>query len=456
MKPIGGKNRGYEGRVLVTSTGNGNGTVTPGQAINVNLADVQVQVEDKLGCGVQGFLCVLPTSTWNIQANTYVDAVSLCQLIQTISLSTADDSPPSAWDSGHQLINGVDFYRAATALSWLSGRSIFPSLGGRLFDFNAAAAADTLTMGAVAPFKGTMEVGWPWLCGPYGAADGTAANFSDRVMIYIPIGERHDEELDNTIIPASWFAGRWGGKSCSSAPGNLVFNLSGSVDGQAVTWGTEGIDVYTVNKTYPCEETPYPATPCIRTYQNTSSTGWTRKGVHKLWAFMKALTSGGAMQSHSYSQVDIQSEGQSIVNTSVGLQEAIAFLGVGNAAARQFMQLDFPRRNQVLSFRGATRNTRAMIPMLAHFGKETESPGAVGSELYYNVSQSGETQHNILDVTLTPITADGQAAAAKFADIQGGQYVMKVSSASGGIINPQQPVAAVLPQKVVDTSKAGG
>jgi hypothetical protein len=371
----------------------------------------------------------------------------LCQLITNINLRVADGTPPTKWEGGGTILNG-DFYRVGTALAWLSGLPLFPFRGYDQFDANTAPAADITTLGGLSDTKLGSEIGFPWNQLPMAAADATTAAVSFRPFVCLPVGARVDEALTDTAIPANWFARRYyEGKECSSGAGQLNIDLGSTIDNAAFTIGSEGISLFAVGIAYPCDKTPLPTVPSILATTTSNKNFRLRRGIRKLFAFMKGLSAAGAQQTHNYTTVDVTSEGSSIVNPTVAYQ--LAQVSINGCFFERKGWFSIPIGGQALSFRAQTRNSLPWVPLLAHLGKDSQAPGSVNSALVVDISTTGETAFDYLDVTLTPNTDAGAEEARKLADQPQGLVI--AATDNGNLIDPSNPLFAGLPQKIITT-----
>lgn len=439
-----GKDYGYMGRIFQFESGK---NVNQRSGIQIALDNMPVDTGDGNQLGITAILVQLPTISFTQPINTYSDGVTLCQLISNINLRLADGTPPTKWEGGGTLLNG-DFYRVGSALAWLSGAPLFPFRGRDQIDADTAPAADITSLGGFANAKIGTEIGFPWNQIPMAAADATTAAVSFRPFVALPVGLRADEDPFDTAIPANWFARRYyEGKECSSGAGQLNFDIANTVDNVAFTIGSEGISLFAVGIAYPCDRTPLPTVPSILATTTSNRNFRLRRGIRKMFAFMKGLTSAGAQQTHSYTTVDVQSEGTSIVNPNVAFQ--LAQVSYNGTYYHRNGWFSVPIGGTALSFRAQTRNTLPWVPLLAYTGKDSHSPGSVNNALVVDISTTAETVFDYVDVTLTPNTDSGAEEARKLANQP--QGMVFAASDNGNLVDPSSPLFAALPQKIITT-----
>lgn len=347
------------------------------------------------------------------KADSFSDGVTLVQLIQELGLRLAQGAPPSAFDGGDYLIQGVDGYRALQALTYLSGMPPIIVDGDAKNDTPTAPTANKSTTAVVTTVYKQSLRGWLQNAVPYDASFNTPARtWTEDIWFHLWVGVNRSEQWGASAIPADWFNGQKPRCNAQVGVGNLQITLGATVDVATVSYPSPPLcDVYALCTTYSPGKRPFPLVPNIRTYQADSSRFKTFRGIRQYLGFEKALNAGN-MQTVDYTRVEVKNMGTDLIESQMNLnlvaQTAISYEDPD--------ALGFTYSQTALTNRSGTRYTRSGMPLLAFHGRNTMQYGNPLVQTDVNVITSGETRHDVLDVILVPRTPDVDSLAREWVD----------------------------------------
>lgn len=387
-----------------------------------------------LGLGVLAFILKIPKPSFAAIASKNIDGVSLAQLIASMSLTFAGNSPPTQVPGGgREIFSGVNGYKLLTALHFMSGGfPVFVADGGDRILANVLAAGDGQTFAdtdSQNTIQRQLNSGWLWDQGPYGGSDASAVAWSDDVYIVLPIGMDASEPSGTNPIPLGYFTGSNCAGSCmGDGGGELSFTLGSFVDNSAVTYGTTTFDLYAFCETYMPNDEPLPMIPRIETAA-PSGIFSRPAGIHRIFALEKDLSAAGAMQASDYTDVRVTCNGAEIDGSSIVLDKMLhqamrAAMHTHLPGTTAHFRNTFARQAEALANGGAARFARLGLPLILNNGKNSKSPGSIEHELVVDVKTSGETSFPFIHGWLMPKSEalkeaarvwNGRAAAEVFA-----------------------------------------
>lgn len=415
---------------------------TTGSVNKFNLSKFSTYKGRGFGRSLVGFFITLPISTFAITADCNLDGVSIAQLIAALTFTLSAKSPPAlGYDGGHMICQSLAGDILLDSLGWIANVRTIVGRGQNAVQFPAG-AADLVTIATAQAIltEQRSDPGWLLNQGPYGVALG-AASFSDQVVLFLPFGLQYKENESSTAIPNHWFNGELG------APGELSLILGQNVDNNAVTWTAGNIELRALEWIYPLAECPRPTVPHIEVNSDSSKNIRIRNGVRSLLAFRKDLTAAGAMATLSYTTVDVQNDGESMIDSVVTNN----IIDQNAIVEREGFKFSIQATTKVNM--GQARVTRPGIPILANDRSKVKHPGMeeADAECYLKVLSSAETQFQTWDITFIPRTPAYEAActATNLVPSIGG-----TSSTKNGNLAPDD-VAMLIPGKTV-VAKTGG
>lgn len=410
--------------------------------------------------GVLAIVVRIRGNTYSVPtvANTIVDGVSLSQIVKTVSIKLADNSPPAKFDTGDMLVNAMDNYRAMQMLAYMSHKPVIwmAQQGNEHIDIAVQPEALLSPLNAMAPVDQSRTRGWLQNCGPYFVTGDTPDTIEDDIYLIYPIGCQAGEPHGSCAIPVNWFTGERDG-CAKTGPGYIELTLNTKMDNQTITW-TESInaDFYAIVCNYNVADQPIPVTPKIRTVNTRESTFRTSaKGMRKFLAFMPQLSDAGAMQTQDYTRVEQYVGGAIIVESQLNLNQ-ISQMYFGNYNDDRFF--DVTAVDTTLKYRQATRLSRGFTPLLMYPDSNIHGVGNIDEREEIKVVTAVTDFHQLVELTLNPITADVRAAAAEWA--AGNQLSISSSTSNGN--QPQLytgkdqaiPAVAEVPPQTVMSMKA--
>lgn len=354
---------------------------------------------------VLGFHVVFPVAAITIPTGKHLDAVSMSQLVQLLTIQLAAGSPPSAYYGGDRLIDNIDGYTATMMLEYMSGVKVWEGNQAPVRALPAATASVTTATGVMEACLSNMRKGWPHaVASSFGSANGGPASWSDNPRAFFPIGIRDGEDFVQTAIPAAWFNGRARDGSTTGQGGQLIFQLAPSasgtpVDGIAVTWSNATTDVWALCVRVPRERQVVPLTPRLIRYNSGDKLQRSRPGIRIFLGMMKQLSAAGAMQSHNATRVHVTCDGRQLTEDDTDVQMS----NLGYQCKREEYRI--ARTELALGTNlNAARLARFAIPFLAHDGSLLRRAGSVTEPTLVDFVTTTETTMPLVDFTLTPIT----------------------------------------------------
>lgn len=362
---------------------------------------------------VLSFIPVLPAASFPITLSKTIDQMSLAQLIASVTVSLSDSSPPvKGGRAKRQIIDGIDGPTALHVLGWNSdapvvlGAGITNVLGGPT---GVDVTADESDIASALRSVLTSSA-WLQMLGPHGDADTGGATFNSAVEIGLPVGMKYGESLEKMAIPFRWFNGAKG-ESCGGVAGEIKITLGTTVDNAAVTWGNSAtMDLYALVLELPGADLPAPPVIQLSRYSTAESTIKIDPGTLVYYAFQKQLSSAGAMQTHSYSDVNLRCGDRDLIYNVVDVH----LLGMG---MRQASRPGFRVARAELDFtsavaRQATRLARWGVPLVAHDGSLLTAPGSDQVGMCVQINTTGESSHKVVELRYS-LNSEGVREAVK-------------------------------------------
>lgn len=390
----------------------------PGRPSRYSFAQMPCIAWDGLKFGVMAILVKIRGHSFTMKVDSVLDGVSLSQLVDTVTLKLADGSPPSKFDGGDFVINGVDNYRALQMLGWWSGRpGIFVDGDEKADWLYPATHANTLSPAVNLPLTGTRLRGWLQNCGPFAtSAAADPQDFEEDVWMTYWVGQQREEKWGSQAIPGNWFSGEVGGCK-TKGPGYIELTLNTAVDGQPVTWPDSiQADFYALVSLYSDAKAPIPITPKMAAFQTPNSVfKASNRGIRSYFGFYPPLDPDtGAMPTSSYERVEVRDGGTLITESQIDLN-FIAQTFMSDPEEQRFFAR--PAEQTVLTARQAARLARADVPLVTWRGSNMLAPGDPSRLLEAKVIKAVTTPHQILDMVGNPITPEVRATAKQWADM---------------------------------------
>lgn len=382
---------------------------TPGQNNQLFLSEIPSALGG-LPFGVKYIMVVYPLATFNLTAatNAIADGVSMAQLYGTLSMYLAAQCPFHVAAGTRALFEAIDAYSLLQVLGFVSGA---PCIGANdlseLSVTGAAPATDSLNPDKEeltrVPMGGQRRSGsWLQWLGPFYGSDATGtATISFRPVLLIPVGLRYGEDPESQVVPANWFNGQKTGRGqCSQQnAGYMNIILPSTVDNLAITWdiasGTNTFDVWALGALMDQTSIPSPQLPIIEEVRPGTDTKITTlpPGIYEFIAAMKQLTSAGAMQSHSYTNVALTQNGIDRINPFV--DERLYSMSLGWMPPTGEAGYSIARQDAVrAALAPAVRRMNCCVPLYMSRGQLTKCIGSdEGNCLRITVNASGETTH---------------------------------------------------------------
>jgi hypothetical protein len=426
---------------------------TSGMSVNFDQLPSQI---DGLPAATVALVLLSPTLSWAVPAASFADGMSAAQPFgNSLTLRMSNNCPYARYPEGQYFINAVDGPRAFEMMGFTTN---FPTMYVAS-TLNAAAPASTgnttaygLAVGIAAQFGGANSLRKIF---PLGIGQNAAtATFSDQIVYVFPIGVQargsyEYEDFGDTAVPNMYLNGAGRLDSGMGTIGNcglVSWTPQATVDNAALTvTGTWQLSAMCI--THPWTKMPSPTPWNIRQISGNQSAFNARPGIREWLGFMKALTAAGAQQTHSYTTVDAQIRGTSVVDTIVTEQNIL-----NNVAACPIPGFVQTVAENALAARAATRYSRWGVPLLMKSRSPMRSPGSTLDATVINVITSGESTHSIIDVTRTPVTAEVEAESIRWNGRPGAARF--AATISGRDVDDH--FAQILPGKIMSSSGNGG
>lgn len=384
-----------------------------------------------------------PTLQWSVPQNKYGDGLSAAQVLgQSLRLSMSPECPYNAFDGGDILIAGVDAPRAMEALARTSGLPVIygaDTLNAAAPGGAGATTAYSLANDIAAQLMGSDLAGPLRKVFPIGQGTGAgAATFSDVIWYAFPVGvqarARGWEDITDTAIPCTMFNGQGydaSGQRVDGSSGQLLFSVNGTTDGNAITVVGTTWSLYALCLTHSPSKQPSPTPVMIRKLGGSGSTSWNaRAGIREYLALQKPLVpASGVQPTHAYVNVACYVDGK-LMNEPV---VAINRIGQSYMYKRDTWRPTFAEN--ALPNRSATRLSRWGVDLLFRDDSILQAPGSVNHLTMIDITDpGGETDHQIIDVTRTPVTDKVEARAVAWNGRPGA--VRKAGTRNGNDLRP--------------------
>jgi len=397
-----------------------------------------------------GWLVACPNAAFQIPIGpNYADGVTWAGGIEKVNLTLADGAPPTAFESKRQnIINSMDGYRLCEVLNNLTGLPTIVGLGGLIESFVGSGPANpATTRGDIDNFVTRGEQrrrGRLIDIGPFGASTGAAvANYSDGMGLFLPIGHRRGEQLGEFAIPTRWFTGNAGQKDCKQggAPGSLDITFKATMDNIAVTYTATVLTLYHCYLAKPRSKTRCPPVMNITANATTDMTIKANRGLRGLFAFMKPLSAGQAMQAHNYSEIKAKLAGVTYEPSLT--PEAMTMFSVLSGNTVDNDQFSWPYPAISLPSRATARYSSPGVPVLYNTDSLLDAWGSIDGQPEIEIVTSGETNYEYVDATWTPVTPEVKALANQWA--AGQAPVTETVGQNGNAIPQSSPLSRALP-----------
>ena len=394
----------------------------------------------------------IPTPTFNVAQAKSIDGTSIAQLVKSCNLSFSSNAPPTQTGMSQYLWQGVDGYRLFNALAWMTGKKVLGVGASPFVDANVSAVEPAANFASgFGPLNGRLGRGWLSLQGPYGA--GTAASgpqsWSDTVTFRFPVGTRYGFPFESNVIPAEYFTGDYCGCGDKQPNGSIEIMLGDKVDGQNVSYAGDGFDL-DVNLVLLPEDAPQiPTIMSIKTFNGVDNSAIVlQRGERALFSFTKPLTSGGAEQSNTYTQVTAQVNGVDMIPQLVTDNDKLLAASANDDSPHGGLDDTFP----ILPFSTITgpapqRYTTPGHIVMAHHGDPRYAPSSWETPTYVKV-EDGDVTHWGIDAVWIPTTNEYCVAAAQKAGAAGKVPVPR--NAAGNPVHAMQ--GPLFPRKLLPPS----
>lgn len=423
-------------------------TVASGGPTRINFDKLPSRVGKMVVC-VLGFLLKGQTIPFTPTASKVLDGLTLAQYLTGVTIACSQKSPAAHTLGGPMIANGINGPQLLTALHFMSGKPVIYGSGGDVIAL-AAGTADHATFAAAlgTPTQQIVE-GWLHSQGPFGGTDGTAAEWSDTPRYYLPIGEIFREKVGKNSIPASYLNGK-GMDTCGDGQdaGYLEFTPATKLDNIAIT-PTGTVDLEAVCLLLPEDQVPIPTLPKVRRGSSSSTRIPMDPGITALLVLQKALTAGGAMSSHDYTQVDLQRGGESVIDSNVARHLRLLNLIVQRRGFR------VTTAETAQTHASADRKSRWGVPLILADYSPLHAPGDVDEGLLIEVQTTGETSFDWLHAYWAPATDRyvEEAKKEKWSGVKGA-IATPVTRNGNLLAESALPIADLLPGKVEPASPA--
>jgi len=348
-------------------------------------------------------------STGNFGANSIVDSVFLAQLVSAIEVYASQDSPLGQRKGG-QLVKSMSAYLAQTALTQVTNAPAFNFGAEARYVMPNGLGSDPVP-GNITTATATPRVkrlhGRFAQQGPWGHV-ALGSNFSSRVAITIPLGERVGEPNAMNPIPLGWLNGGGSAAGCTKSEGLINLTLASTVQGLALTFGS--VQVFAEVVFLP--QWHFPLQPWIFSYQTTDTVISLDPGISGFRALCEDVTTGGDQQLTNVagvSQYKLTVDGFELYSSQY--PEARAAWVAGNTVNGRD-QSDYAEADPdatadlYAGTLGANRYSNAWTPIITHAGPSENAPdfgvGGVRRVCFELVNASTATNRRVLQAIYIP------------------------------------------------------
>ena len=349
-------------------------------------------------------------STANFGADSIVDSVFLAQLVSAIEVYASQDSPLGNRKGG-QLVKSMSAYLAQTALTQVTNAPAFNFGAEARYVMPSATVGSDPVPGNITTATSNPRVkrlhGRFAQQGPWGhVANGT--NFSSRVAITIPLGERVGEPNTMNPIPLGWLNGSGSAAGCTKSEGLINLTLASTAQGLALTFGS--VQVFAEVVFLP--QWHFPLQPWVFSYQTTDTVISLDPGISGFRALCEDLTTGGDQQLTNVagvSQYKLTVDGFELYSSQY--PEARAAWVAGNTVNGRD-QSDYAEADPdaaadlYLGTLGADRYSNAWVPIITHAGPSENAPdfgiGGVRRVCFELVNASTAANRRVLQAIYLP------------------------------------------------------
>lgn len=356
------------------------------------------------------FIVFDTVTTGNFGADSVVDSVFLAQLVGAIEVYASQDSPLGQRKGG-QLIKSMSGYLAQTALTQVTGAPAFNfGAEARYVMSNVLSTVDPVpgnintatSTPAVKRLHGRFAQQGPW------GSVANGSNYSGRVAITLPIGERIGEPNVMNPIPLGWLNGSGSAAGCTKSEGLINLTLASTAQGLALTFAN--VQVFAEVVFLP--QWHFPLQPWVNTYQTTDTVISLDPGISGFRALCEDLDGSGNQQLTNVvgvSQYKLTVDGFELYSSQY--PEARAAWVAGNTINGRD-QSDFAEADPSATADlyagtlGASRYSNAWTPIITHAGPSENAPdfgvGGVRRVCFELVNASVATNRRVLQALFLP------------------------------------------------------
>lgn len=418
-----------------------------------NAADIEIPLDelptevDKCEVRVRGLFVRIPKPTITTSASKQIDAVTLAQLANYVSLRLCGDSPLAAAGFGDYAFQSIPLETLIDVLSWIGGRPVIkaladmditlPQLQGTPADMNTFAASFETAL------KRQGNRGWGAYCGPFGEADVGGASWNDDLYLSFPLVQ--DTEPHDHGIPAWCLTGKRP-QGERTAPGALVFNLSTSVDGMTAAFASDGFDVFAECVLGKPGTKMVPLIPFVRAKSFSDSQFRGSRGV-LLYSAIRKILSAGAQVATDITTMHQRLGGKIIGDADGNVARWQRYLSgrvAENMASRKGFVVSYSQASAGLSAAKARLFRHEVFNQL-HCGSNLQAPGSLDEGIEYDVISSNDSSWRLVEGLMVP--TDGSVVG-KVLDSVGGGKVM-TSTKNGNLVAADAAKTAALPKMIV-------